>query len=413
MNILIVTQYFWPEDFRINDLAVGLVERGHRVTVLTGIPNYPNGRFFPGYGIFSKLHENFNGVKILRMPLISRGDGRSLRLVLNYFSFALLGCLLAPFLCRDHFDSILVFQLSPITSGLPAIIMKWLRSIPLLFWIQDLWPESLAATGAIRSKKILGLVNHLVKFLYNKSDLILVQSSAFIPSVEKQGINPDRIEYLPYWYENIYKSVSVDERDMHLPAGFRIMFAGNIGAAQDFPTIISAAIKLQQYADIQWLILGDGRRRAWLEQEVERQGLKNCIHLLGRHPMELMPHYFAAADVLLVTLKKEPIFALTIPAKIQSYMACRRPIIAALDGEGGRLITESGAGLSVSAEDPDALAGAVLTMYRMSKEERDAMGMRGREYCEADFNREILIDKLEGWMNELVTKKRPSLLNTA
>lgn len=407
MHILIVTQYFWPENFRINDLALGLLERGHRVTVLTGVPNYPDGSFFDGYCYFNK-QQNYQGVKVLRVPLIPRGKGGGFRLSLNYISFALFGCLLAPFLCRDNFDLIFVFQLSPITSALPAIIIKWLRSIPILFWIQDLWPESLAATGAIRSKKVLGLVNHLVRFLYNKSDLILVQSRAFISSVEKQGINPDRIEYLPYSYENIYKPVSVNERDMHLPKGFRIMFAGNIGAAQDFPTILSAAIKLQQYADIQWIILGDGRRRVWVEQEVEKQGLKNCIHLLGRHPMELMPHYFAAADVLLVTLKKEPIFALTIPAKIQSYMACRRPIIAALDGEGGHLITESGAGLSVSAEDPDALAGAVLTMYRMSKEERDAMGMRGREYCEANFNREMLIDRLEGWMNELATKKRPS-----
>lgn len=408
MNILIVTQYFWPEDFRINDLAVGLVGRGHRVTVLSGIPNYPNGSFFHGYGIFSKLHEDYNGVKILRVALVPRGKGGGFRLVLNYLSFALFGCLLAPFLCRDHYDSILVFQLSPITSGFPAIIMKWLRSIPLLFWIQDIWPESLAATGAVRSKKVLNLVNHIVRFIYKECDLILVQSKAFISLVEKQGISSDRIVYLPNSYENIFKPISVKERDIHLPTGFRIMFAGNIGAAQDFPTIISAAIKLKQYTDIQWIILGDGRRRAWLEQEVEKQGLTKCLHLLGRQPMESMPSYFAAADALLVTLKKEPVFTLTIPSKIQSYMACGRPIIAALDGEGGNLINDSGAGLSVPAGNPVALAEAVLTMRRMSKEERDTMGMRGREYCEANFSREMLIDRLEGWMNELVTKKRPS-----
>lgn len=401
MKILIVTQYFWPENFRINDIAVGLVGRGHQVTVLTGIPNYPDGRFFPGYGIFNNLREDYKGVKILRVPIIPRGSSSGVRLFLNYCSYALIGCLLAPFICRDNYDSILVFQLSPITSGLPAIVIKWLRPTPILFWIQDLWPESLAATGAIRSKKIIVHINQLVRFIYKKCDLILVQSRAFISSVEQQGINLDRIEYLPNSYENIYKPVSVNERDMHLPTGFCIMFAGNIGVAQDFPTIISAAIKLQQYTDIQWIILGDGRRRSWLEQEVEKQGLKNCIHLLGRQPMEAMPHYFAAADVLLVTLKKDPLFALTIPSKIQSYMACGRPIVAALDGEGGHLVAESGAGLSVPTEDPNALAEAVLAMSRMSKEERDAMGIRGKEYCEANFDREVLIDRLEGWMRNL------------
>ena len=155
MHVLIVTQYFWPEDFRINDLAVGLVEKGHRVTVLTGIPNYPAGRFFPGYGVLSRRREIYQGIEILRVPLIPRGRGRSFRLFINYFSFALLACAMGPLLCRESYDIIFVYEPSPVTVGLPARAMKRIKGAPIIFWVQDLWPESLSATGAVSSQSDL------------------------------------------------------------------------------------------------------------------------------------------------------------------------------------------------------------------------------------------------------------------
>jgi glycosyltransferase involved in cell wall biosynthesis len=186
-----------------------------------------------------------------------------------------------------------------------------------------------------------------------------------------------------------------------MPAGFRIMFAGNIGAAQDFATILGAAEKLGNYADIHWIILGDGRMRPWVENEVRQRGLTETVHLLGRHPAEAMPRYFSLADVLLVTLKKEPIFSLTIPSKVQSYLACAKPVIAGLDGEGARVIEEAGTGIACPAEDPEALSAAVLTMYSMSEAERGAMGLRGRAYFEKHFERTMLLDRLERWMKEV------------
>ena len=179
------------------------------------------------------------------------------------------------------------------------------------------------------------------------------------------------------------------------------MFAGNIGAAQDFPTIIATADKLRHYDDIQWVILGDGRTRPWLEAEINRSGLNDRVHLLGSYLMEAMPYYFSQADVMLVSLKKDPIFSITIPSKIQSYLACGRPIIAALDGEGGRVVRESGAGFASPPEDVDALSKSIISMYLMPVEEREAMGRLGKEYCEANFEREMLIDRLEAWMEEL------------
>src|SRR5690349_8507872 len=183
MKILIVSQYFWPESFRINDLALGLKERGHNVTVLTGMPNYPSGRLFSGYAMFSPTKEIFEGIPILRVPLIPRGSKGRWRLALNYISFALCASLLAPLRCKGPFDIIFVFEPSPVTVGIPALVLKKLMQAPIVFWVQDLWPESLSATGAVKSQRVLQWVANLVGYIYRRCDCILVQSEGFIPYV--------------------------------------------------------------------------------------------------------------------------------------------------------------------------------------------------------------------------------------
>ena len=399
MKVLILSQYFWPENFRINDLAVGLTERGHEVTVLTGIPNYPQGSFFYGYGYYKKMREEYKGVRILRVPLVPRGNGSRIRMALNYLSFTLSAIIIAPFCCRGGFDLIFVCQLSPVTVGLPALLLKKIKRIPIIFWVLDLWPESLSATGAIRLPVILKMVDALVRFIYRGCDKIVVSSRGFIPSVEGKLDNPARLDYFPNWQEPEYSAAATITEC--LPEGFLVVFAGNIGAAQDFETILSVAWKLKGYLDIQWVIFGDGSRLDWVKEQVKLRELSASFHLKGRYPLEAMPGFFAQADLMLVTLKRDPAFALTVPGKIQSYMACGRPIVAALDGEGRQLITESGSGLSVPAGDVDALADAVLIMYRMPKDQREVMGKRGKRFCETNFEREKLMDRLEGWMREL------------
>jgi len=408
MRILIVTQYFWPEDFRINDLALGLRERGHEVTVYTGKPNYPGGSFFSGYGFIGQAIEDHHGVRVIRVPLIPRGGGGPVRLALNYLSFATIACLLAPFRCPGAYDLILVYEPSPITIGLPAIVLKWLKRAPILFWVQDLWPETLSATGAVRSRWILGLVDRLVRFIYRRCELVLAQSQAFTPYLQAQGVPAERIRYYPNSAEDLYRPVTVEpqaaERGL-LPQGFRVMFAGNIGAAQDFETIIAAADRRRNEKDIHWVIVGDGRLQPWVEREIERRGLRGTVHLLGRHPVQSMPRFFALADVMLVTLKDDPIFALTVPSKVQSYLACGRPLLAALDGEGARVIGEAGAGLAVKAGDAVALADAVLKFYRMPVPEREAMGRRGRDYFARHFERSLLISRLETWGRDIAERR--------
>ncbi len=404
MKILIVTQYFWPEGFRINDLALGLRDKGYEVTVLTGKPNYPGGKFFSGYGFWSHDLDDYNGIRVVRVPLIPRADGSVVRLTLNYLSFVLFASLLGPLRCRGRFGLIFVYEPSPITVGLPALLLKKLKNAPVMFWVQDLWPESLSATGAIRSAWVLALVERLVRYIYRGCDRILVQSMAFFSPIKKLSVNADKIFYFPNSAEQLYQPVTGENKlsaTVSIPGGFRVMFAGNIGAAQDFGMILAAAEMLKTHSDIHWVLLGDGRMAKWVREQVEKRELSATVHLLGRHPVEKMPGYFALADVMLVTLKKDPIFSMTIPAKVQSYLACARPIIAALQGEGARVVKEAGAGLTPEPEDPKALADAVLAMYGLSAAEREAMGRRGRSYFERNFDRDMLIDRLDGWMTDL------------
>jgi glycosyltransferase involved in cell wall biosynthesis len=410
MRILIVTQYFWPENFRINDVALGLSEKGHRVTVLTGIPNYPGGKFFPGYGIFSLRREDFHGIEVHRVPLVPRGQGGHASLMANYLSFALLSSMLGPILCRKDHDVIFVYEPSPITVGLPALVLKRVKNIPVIFWVQDLWPESLSATGAVTSPWVLKIVDRFVRLIYRGCDRILVQSRAFIGSIEAFGVDIKRIGYFPNSVEPLYQPTNPEhdapERSV-VPDGFRVMYAGNIGVAQDFETILSAAEILRYRQEIRWVVLGEGRMGAWLKEQVRERGLGGTIHLLGKHPQESMPRYFALADVMLVTLRKEPVFALTVPSKVQSYLACAKPIVAALEGEGARVVVESGAGISAPPGDANALAEAIMEIYGLTEQERTAMGLRGRQYYEAHFDRDRLLDSLEAWMMELSTGASP------
>jgi len=414
MRVLIVTQYFWPEDFRINDLARGLRERGHEVTVYTGKPNYPGGRFFPGYGFFGQGNESYDGIRVNRVPLIARGNSSGFRLALNYASFAIIASLLAPFRARGDFDVILVYEPSPVTVGIPALVLKALKGAPLLFWVQDLWPETLVATDAVRASWILKCVDRLVRFIYRGCERILVQSVTFVESIQRFGIARERILYFPNSAEGLYQPITLKpdapERTQ-IPEGFKVMFAGNVGAAQDFETILGAAERLRNETAIQWIILGEGRLLSWVESEVKERGLERSIHLLGRHPVESMPRFFALANAMLVTLRRDPILAMTIPARVQSYLACARPIVAALDGEGARIIDEAGAGVAARSGDPDGLARAVMEIYLMPETERQQMGERGRRYFEQHFEREMLLTRLEGWMQELTQTRESSIVN--
>jgi len=408
MRILIVSQYFWPETFRINEVARDLVSRGHDVTVLCGTPNYPAGRVFEGYGWFRRTREVWCGVQIVRVPVIPRGRGSPWRLAANYLSYAVSASLFGPFRCREKYQVILMFQMSPVTMGIAAVVMKRLRRAPLIFWVQDLWPESLIAVGAIRARWLLWPIEALVRGLYRASALVLIQSRAFRSHVESRGVRSDRVRYLPNLAESTYIPLPIEAAHPALaevPYGFRIMFAGNIGAAQDLPTVLAAAKLTQHRADVHWVIVGDGSMRAWVQSEIGCRNLSHTVHLLGRFPVEDMPQMFAGVDALLVTLRRDPVLSLTIPAKVQSYLASAKPIIGALDGEGAAVILEAGAGVCSPAEDPQALAAIVLGLCDLDAAKRAEMGRRGREYFLAHFGSDLLLSRLETWCSELASMR--------
>lgn len=407
MRLLVISQYFWPEDFRINDIARDLVSRGHSVTVLCGTPNYPTGKFFSGHGWFRRTREIWHGVDIVRVPQVPRGSRSRFRLAANYLSYAFTASLLGPFRCRGRFDAIFVFQVSPATMGIAALAMKAVKRAPIFYWVQDLWPEALEATGAIRARWALWFVDLLVRRIYVASKFVLIQSRSFRDHVESRGVRADRILYLPNTAEPFYVPMAKHEAHPALatvPPGFRVMFAGNIGSVQALPTILSAAELTRDRPDVQWVIVGDGSMRDWVTAEVERRRLSATVHLLGRFSPHEMPKLFAGVDALLVTLRRDPILALTIPSKVQSYLAAGKPIVGSLDGEGAAIIREAGAGLCAPAEDAEALAAQVLALRALESGARLDMGRRGREYFLAQFRADMLVDRLEGWFTELAAK---------
>ena len=398
MRILIISQYFWPENFRINDFALGMKELGHEVTVLTGKPNYPKGRFYPGYSFFRPRKEDYQGIRIIRTSLISRRNSTGLRLILNYLSYVWFASWASLFRLKGKFDVQFVFEVSPVLQGIPAIVYKKRTGTPIFFWVQDLWPESVYSAANIHTSFSHKMLLRLVRFIYRHCDDIWVSSRGFIQSVRDKGVPDHRIRYFPNWAEDLYLQKTDPEANPYrsmIPVGFVLMFAGNIGESQDFESLLNAADMLRHHSDIHWVIIGDGRRKKWVEEQVAKRGLGDVFHLPGSFPLHEMPKFFALADAMLVSLRDEPIFALTAPSKIQSYLAASRPVIAMINGEGATIVEEAGAGYCCNAGDADGLASCILKMKERKPEERAEMAENAFRYYSRHFNREMLLKKAE------------------
>ena len=397
MRVLVVSQYFWPETFRITEVVHSLNDLGCDVAVLTGQPNYPDGVITPGYTAASLRTQIHNGLTIHRVPLVPRRHGSALRLALNYLSFVVSATFFGPWLLRgERVDVILVYAVSPIFQVIPAVFLKWIKGAKLVTWVQDLWPDSLAAIGYVRNPRVLRAVEWVVRWIYRHTDLLLVQSRAFEASVA--ALSPGKpIAYYPNSVDATFaKPPSTDVDLPEVPAldeGFAVVFAGNVGAGQAVEVMIESAALLKDFPEIRFVVFGQGSRWDWMHDQVQARGLTN-LHLPGRFPVNTMPGLMQKAGALLVTLADEPIFALTVPNKVQAYMAAGRPIVACLNGEGARLVEEAQAGVSVPAQDAKALAAAVLQLYQMSPEERANLGANGRRYFKAHFDHDKLVDEL-------------------
>ena len=395
MRILVLSQYFWPESFRITEVVESLRHVDCHVTVLTGQPNYPQGEVFDGFsaaGFGVQQHES--GYSIYRVPLMPRGHGGPLGLAVNYLSFVLSASLLGPWLLRkQRFDVVLVYAPSPITQAIPAVWLAFIKRAKLVTWVQDLWPESLEATGFVRSPRVLALVSVLVRWIYRRCDLLLVQSQAFIaPVTAMAGKTP--VQYHPHPGELASgEAEALAPPALVLEPGFNVVFAGNLGTVQAMATVLDAAELLLPHADVRIVLVGSGSRSEWLQQEVVRRQLDN-VQLAGRFAPEAMPSILVQASVLLVSLARSPVMSQTVPSKVQAYLAAGKPVIASLDGEGARVLEESGAGVSCPAEDSAALAEVVLQLRALPFDALQRMGHAGQIYYQQHFDPALLATKL-------------------
>ncbi len=394
MRILIFTNHFYPESFRVNDIAFDRAQRGDQVTVLTGIPDYPEGHYHKGYSLFKKRVEHVNGVKVVHVPLIPRGDGGKIRMVLNYassvFCFFFYGWYQALF---HRYDAVFVHDTSPAFISLPAKTVSKVQKIPLYHWILDMWPESLTA-GGINGGKLYSLILKMMKGIYKSDKEILITSHGFKRLLLEREVQEDKITYLPNWNDDAISDV--DESVLPpLPNGFIIMFAGNLGFAQNMDSLLAAANELKDEKDIHWVFVGDGRKKPWMDEYVREHQLEGTVHLLGRYPIETMGAFFKKADVMLVALNDVLVFNLTLPAKVQAYMAAGKPILASLCGEGADIVKDANCGWSVPANDYKELSTTVARIAKMNKQDLADLGNNARSYYEANFTREKCMNILD------------------
>ena len=401
MNILIISQYFWPENFRINDLAVELSRRGHNITILTGYPNYPDGTIYAEFKSHPKKFDRLESAKIIRVPIIPRGN-KKYTLFFNYLSYLICSCVFGSIKLRGKsFDKILVYQVSPITVGLTAILLSKFKKAPIYFWVLDQWPETLISMGIIKSRMTIYFFSSMTNFIYQNCAAILGQSESFLKNIENYKISKNKLHYFPNWAEDIFASVTSANcapEILRKKNDFVILFAGNVGKAQGFDAVIEAArITENQEKNIKWVIIGKGRDWSRIKKKIENLKLSS-VEMLGQFPIERMREFYAAADAMLICLKSDPLFSLTIPGKLQTYLMSRKPILGMIDGEAKNLIDRAEAGLSTTAENHIGLANNALKMANLSKFERDKMGQNGRNYCIKNFNRKKVIDSLETLM---------------
>lgn len=396
MRILLVTQYFYPEVFKSNDLAFELVKRGHQVDALVGIPNYPEGKYFDGYGIFKKRHEVVNGVNVYRVFQTPRGKG-GWRLPVNYFSFVVFGCLrvLFQFAWKKKYDCIIGHEPSPIFQAYPALLLRKLRKTPFYYWIMDLWPDAMKSGGGVKNEKVLNTVDKMVKNIYKQTDKILITSKRFREPIAAKGDFADKIIYFPNWSDDILQMDDSYEIPK-LPDGFRIMIAGNLGKSQNLEAVTEVMLGLKDVPEVKWVFVGGGSRKEWLEGFIKDHGLEDRAVCLGQYPFMAMPAFYKQADAMLVTLRAGfPHLEAVVPARLQSYMSAGRPVLAMIGCGGADIIEESKCGYAVPAGDSKALISVIKEKVLTDKENFNKMGGNGRDYYNQYFRMDKCIDNLE------------------
>ncbi len=399
-HILVISQYFYPENFRINDMCKEWVKRGYEVTVVTGIPNYPQGKFFDGYGLFKKRKEDYEGVHVIRLPILSRGKG-SVRLALNYFSFVVSGFFWKLF-TKVKADKVFIFEVSPMTQALVGVWYAKRRKIPCSIYVQDLWPENVEVVTGIHNKTIIGAIDKMVNYIYRNCKLILATSPSFLKRLEERKSVYDtsgnsKVKYWPQYAEEFYRPVEQKKmNDLSIANVFRIAFTGNIGYAQGLDILPrTAEILKRRNVKCEFIIIGEGRYSDELKKDILARNVGDMFYFLGRKKPEEIPGYLALCDVAFVSLANNELFQMTIPAKLQSYMACGMPILAVASGETKRVIEEAKCGICCEYTSVYELAELICQMISNDLQE---WAQNASKYCQNKFDKNTLLNAIECWM---------------
>ncbi len=392
-----MSQLYPPEPATMrHQMAKDLLARKHDVRAITAFPNYPFGRIYAGYRQSLWARDTVDGADIVRVPIYPNHGHSAIGRACCYLSFALSASILGPFFGGKP-DVIWAYQ-PPLTVGIPALWISLLRRVPLVYEVQDLWPETLASTGMMRSNLGFRMLSAFAMLVYRRSSAIVVPSPGMKKNIVAKGVPDCKVHVIPNWAdEEIYKPVPPDPQlaaEHGLSGKFNVVFAGNLGAAQGLETILGAAEQLSDHPDIQFVLIGDGSEKTRVMTQVVERGLTNVV-LVGQQPAARMPAFFALADVLLVHLRRDPLFEIMVPAKTQSYLACGKPILMGVAGDAAALIDETGAGLTCQQEDPQDMAASIARFRDMPAEERLRMGTRGRRAFEEQFCRSILVERYE------------------
>ena len=391
-HILVISQYFYPEEFRINDMCREWVKRGHKVTVVTGIPNYPQGVFYKGYGWFKKRKETWNGVDIIRIPLTARGHG-SVQLALNYFSFVVSGFFWSHFTSIKA-DYVFTFEVSPMTQALLGVWFARRRKIPNYLYVQDLWPENVEIVTGIHSKAVLGPISRMVNFIYRYCDAIFATSPSFVTDIQNRCLGHEsKVHYLPQYAEEFYKPESYSCMGGNISHPFTIAFTGNIGKAQGLEILPKVAKLLKGKANVNFTIVGDGRNKAELLKQIDESGTMDMFTMMDRQPAEKIPAILGKCDAAFISFMDTPLFAKTIPAKLQSYMACGKAIVASACGETERVVREADCGVCAPIGDAEALASAILGL--IGNQNLPQMGENALAYYKKHFDKKKVMNMLE------------------
>lgn len=399
-HILVISQYFYPEQFRINDICAEWVKRGYKVTVVTGIPNYPQGKYYNGFGLFKKRKETYNGIDIIRLPLIPRGNS-SIMLVLNYLSFVFSGCIWKIF-TKIKADYVFIFEVSPMTQALPGVWYANKANIPCYLYVQDLWPENVEIITGIKNKYIINAIGKMVDYIYQGCTKIFTTSKSFTKSIHERGVPMEKIEYWPQFAEDFYEPLDKQEvPEIPEDEAFNIIFAGNIGMAQGLDILPQVAniIKDQSSQKIRFNIVGDGRFKNDFINIVDDMKLNDMFNFIPKQPATRIPELMAANDAAYLGLTDSPLFAKTIPAKLQSYMACGIPSIASASGETAKIIKESNSGYCSDPGNVGELAKNIISISTRIEKDRKQFGKNARDYYDEHFNKTELLNKMDNYFN--------------